>query len=172
MSTEKNFQNNPTARQSKYALIGSFIIILCVVGIGIVSFFIGKKEGEKQTAPSAVINYNGGGQPAILGDQVNNWNGTIVSIDGNKLVLAVPGATADAPAQQISAIITPATQLMKWDLTKTPTAGGSSETGKEFITIDQLSAGQRALVQAKNDINDQQEVAATNISLIITPVSL
>jgi hypothetical protein len=171
MSSLQKSQTNPPLKQQTHLLIGSAIVVFCIISIGVISFLAGKQEGKKQAGQNSIINYSGQRQPIILGDQVNNWNGTIVSVNDNTLIVSVPGTGAGAKPQQIAVTITPTTQLMKWDLTKTQPAGTGSDTSKEFISRNQLTSGKRVLVQANSDVNSKQEVAATNISLIITPSS-
>ena len=172
MSTEKKNQNEPQKEGIRIALIGSLIIMVITVGIGATSYYLGKKEGAKEKSPIPIIDISKTTNQKVLGAKTFNWNGKILKIEPSKLTFSttIRNENNQVTTKEIIALIKPSTQFLKWDLTKPP-AVDQPDTSKEPITFDQLRPGQQIIVQAANDINSNNEINATAISLLITPTT-
>jgi hypothetical protein len=170
MSTQQKHKTQSSKDQEKVALIGVILIILIVLGIGVASFYAGKNQGSRKKSEALIVNISKPSTPMILGDQINNWNGNIIAIDDSKIKFNVSYTDQDntIKTKTITALVQSSTQLLKWDLTK-PSTVDRPGSSKELISMNQLAVGQRVLVQAASDPNDQNEVAATAITVLVTP---
>jgi len=175
MSTKsKNEEKLPKDRM-KIAMIGAIIIVIIIAGIGITSFFVGKKEGAKQQSPIPVIDLSKvsrGISQKVLGAKTYNWSGEISQVAGSKIIFTtkVKNENNILETKEITAIMASNTQLVKWDLTKPPTPD-QPDSNKELISPDQLKPGQQIVVKADDNLNDNNEVEASSISLLITPTT-
>jgi hypothetical protein len=136
----------------------------------VVSFYAGKNEANREKSNAAVVDISKSTTPTILGDQINNWNGNIVAVEESKIKFSISYADQDNITKEktITAYVLSSTQLLKWDLNKPSTIDNPGST-KESISFSQLAAGQRVLVQSASDLNDQDEVEATAITILVTP---
>ena len=164
-------EKKSTPDKSKIALIGSIIILIIVIGIGITSFYFGKKQGQRQSSPIPVIDLSSSAIPQVLGTEIYNWSGTVISlnIDDSKIVFQTSsrGTNGELQTTNITASIDSSTQLFQWDLSRPPSDQASSN--RTPIALSQFKAGQQVVVKANNDIDTQGEIEATTINLIITP---
>lgn len=164
-------EKKSTPDKAKIALIGSIIILIIVIGIGITSFYFGKKQGQQQRSPIPVIDLSSSSIPQVLGTEIYNWSGTVISlnIDDSKIVFQTSSRDTNGELQttNITASINSSTQLFQWDLSRPPSDQASSN--RTPIALSQFKAGQQVLVKANNDIDTQGEIEATTINLIIPP---
>jgi len=177
MSTKHKREENLPKDRMKLAMIGSLIIVLIIIGIGFTSFFVGKNEGAKQQSPIPVIDLSKisrGINQRVLGVKTYNWSGEISQLQliESKIIFTtqVKNENNILETKEISAIIAPHTQLVKWDLTKPPTPD-QPDSNKELISPDQLKRGQQIVVKANDNLNSNNEVEASSISLLITPTT-
>lgn len=175
MSTKYQGKEKLPKDRIKIALIGAMIIIIIVAGIGITSFFVGKKEGAKQQSPIPVIDLSkvsSGISQKVLGAKTYNWSGEISQVAESEIIFTaqVKNENDILETKKITAIMASDTQLVKWDLTKPPSPD-QPDSNKELISPDQLKPGQQIVVKADDDLNGKNEVEASSISLLITPTT-
>ncbi len=172
MSMNNKNQNSPKRDKMRMAFIGSIIIMFIIVGIGITSFYVGKREALKNKSTVPIINVSRTTGQQVMGTKIYNLSGQITKVEDSKItfVTTIKGDDGNPLTRELSALIKPSTQLLKWDLTKLPSANQPNNT-KEKISIDQLKPGQRIVVKFNEDINSLNEIEATNISLLVTPTA-
>lgn len=163
--------------RSRIALIGSLIIIVIIIGIGVASYYVGKKEGAEQKSPIPVIDLSRAAisQPVdqrVLGAETYSWSGEVINIDekDSKLFFIVKSRNSqkETQSQNLIAVINSKTQLRKWNLTQPSVDQAGSN--REIIPLSAFNAGNQITVRANNDVNGDGVIEASSIDLLITPV--
>ncbi|MFH0804712.1 MAG: hypothetical protein V1916_00790 [Patescibacteria group bacterium] len=169
------WQKIVAGESQRYTLIGAGLLLLVVVAIGIATFSIGKRQGTKQQAsPIPVINLSGLTVPAgqqVLGASTFSWSGSVKTVESGRIILSttVVGPDQKAVARDIAAAISPSTQLQRWDLTRAPSPSQPESNRKQIAATD-LQPGQQVVVRADRDVAADGAVAATSISVLVTPI--
>lgn len=174
MSTKNKNQNGLPQDKMRIALIGSFIVVIIIISVSIISFYIGKKEGTEQQSPIPTIDLSkvsaNNNYQRILGAKTYDWSGKVSNVSGSKIVFStqVKNEQGTIKTREITAVVNANTELVKWDLTKPPSPD-QPNSNKEYISLAQIKPGQQIVVRANNDLNGQNEVKADSVSILITP---
>jgi hypothetical protein len=171
MSTEIKNQNSIPREKMKYAIIGSTIIVFIALGIGITSYYLGKRQVEQEHAsPIPVIDVSRISDNHVLGASTYTWEGTVKNSTESQVVFtgSIRGSDGIVRSEQVTALIQAATQILKWDLT-TPPAPTDPVGNKTVSTLSEIKPGQRIIVNAEQNFDDKREVVADSITVIMTP---
>ncbi|XOU94459.1 MAG: hypothetical protein ACNFW9_00150 [Candidatus Kerfeldbacteria bacterium] len=170
MSTNNIFYTFQS-KNKKIAYFSLFALILIVIGIA--SFNIGKKQSTDNKTPLPIVDISKvpsySENPQILGQQIYNWTGKISEIKDSNITIDATLKDFDGKfiSKKISAIINDDTIINMWDLTLPPST--TEKSNKSLITYNNLSTGQEIIIKSNNNINQNNEVIADTITLLITP---
>jgi len=104
----------------------------------------------------------------ILGQTTYNWTGRIIEIDDAHITIntSQKDSSGNSIFKSISVKINSATQIIKWDLTRPPLT--DEINNKSQISFDDLRVGQEVVIKSNNDVNENDEITASDINLLIT----
>lgn len=158
-----------TDKKSQLAFFFSLLAIVLIIGGALTSYYLGKERGKKEAAAPIPIIDLSANQPLIKGVSVLNADGTILSIEKDRIILLSPAKDKNGEwyNRKITALISSVTKFEKLDLTNPPVPHES--TTKEIISLSDLKSGDRLVIQSDNEINNQQEILAKTVQLIATP---
>lgn len=160
--------------QDPYKVTYGLIIIslILVVSISIISYNIGKKQGQeegRQEVKTVYVNRNT--SPLVKGEKLEAWGGIIKKIEQNKIVFVYTySENGEVIEKELTALISAQTELYAWDLTKPPSIY-TDNNQKKTITLTSFKEGDQITVQSQEGINENQEIKAEVVNLLITPRS-
>ena len=175
MSTQKKYKSYPKkseSQRSKLALFGALVIMVVVLIIGITSYFYGRNEGQRAASPIPTIDVSQYQGQRVLGAQTKSWHGQIAAVGNSKISMIAQARDSNNELKniQIEAIIKPSTQIQKWDLTGSNSVQNPG-SNKTDISAADLQLGHEIIVRSNEDINENNEISATSIQVIITPTT-
>jgi len=144
------------------------IVLLAVVAI--TSFNLGKNNATKASSPIPVVDLsNNNPGISVLGQQIYNWTGKITDITDISIVLEVTTQTSEKKLEKkkIKAIYNDKTEIKKWDLAQAPQNAKASS--KSEISISNLRIGNDIIIKSTEPLDENNEVQAMEINLLITP---
>lgn len=173
MSTKKLPQKS-TSDKTPIAILGALILLAIVLTIGLVSYNAGKNYEDEDQSPIPVIDLSkiSGQSSKVLGLKILNLNGKVISLRNSSIILSteVVDNNGETITKEVNVAIDASTQLVKWDLSKSPTIG-QPDNRKEPTSLDQFKPGSSVIVQTENDITKDSNIEAISISLLVTPSS-
>ncbi|MFA6098861.1 MAG: hypothetical protein WCV50_03735 [Patescibacteria group bacterium] len=166
----KNSSKNTVAKQTKFSLLASLLVLSLLIVIGVTGYFYGRHDSNKTNSPIPTIDVSQNQQQKVLGAEIRSWHGKIVAIDGLRISLATKDIGTNSAIQDttIIAIIKTSTEIEKWDLTK-PDNIDTPGQNKTTLKADELRPGQEAIVRSTKDPNEKNEVSASSIQILVTP---
>jgi len=156
-------------------MLGSIALLLLILVIAATSYYLGKRETPRtlSESPIPIIQASEITGQQVLGVQTFSWQGIVAGIEDSVVSFSTSVKSADGSisTRQVSALIEPSTELYRWDLTQLPQPD-EPVSNKNSIGIDEIKPGQQVVVKAANNIDAENEVTASSITLLITPEKL
>lgn len=171
MSTHKIFSKKTERRQNQYAILGALILTAIVISVGFISYYVGRRDSvEQQFVPTPIIDVSKYSSRQVLGSETHNWQGTVISTGESSVTFSAQtrNQSGTIETETMIAHIRSNTRLLLWNLTA-PTSTDQAAVGREAITIGDLTPGSKIVVRASNSADDQNEITATDITMLLTP---
>ncbi len=171
MSTQKKISKKTESRQNQYAILGAILLTVIVIGVGFISYYAGRREStEQQFAPTPIMDVSKYSSSQILGVETHNWQGTIIATDESSVTFSALSRNKSGKIEttEMIAHVLSNTRLLRWDLTA-PTPAVQSIGGREAITLKDLTPGNQIVVRASGGADSNNEISATDITMLLTP---
>jgi len=175
MSRKNNNNNEVPKDKLKTALVVSSGVVAIVIIIGLYGYYAGIQKGQKgESAKVPIISVKQlkGASKDIKGVSIHSINGQIIKVENGKIIFSAQVQQADGSQaiNEVAALVESDTELYKLDLTSPPTPQNPN-TNKTNISFSDFNTGDQIIVQSKNGLNNNLEVVAKTINLLITPSS-
>ena len=150
-----------TSKKFLAITIAFFVLIIIILITSLSIFFSEYHSVQKKTVISRkVVDLKSAdqvvyGTSTTIKEKTYQWNGTINKIDDSKIYFNFAN-------QEIIAKITNNTKIIKTDL-------GQTNIKSESISLSDLGINDKIIVEAKINLDDNFEVKADKVNLIITP---
>ncbi|MFA6553654.1 MAG: hypothetical protein WCT27_04465 [Patescibacteria group bacterium] len=166
MSSENKSTIFTFTRSQNAVLFGAGIIFIVVVGVALVSFFYGKRQGSQSLAAVPGTSVAPAGYQKILGIQTASWQGKISQVTGKNIVFTF--TDIENKSKKLTARVTEDTQLLRTDITATPTSNSLSGS-RTIASLADFKPGATIYVQGPNSDSGQTTFDAIAITLLIIP---